>query len=361
MLITVQLNSSFIYSYFHRMKVLSALICALLLGSCATTLPVTDNTSTEQKIEVGPGPEDLVLDTLAAPQPRLIVACSQRRKGEPEHGELWMVDLESYSTAIIPRKGEPDSLDFHPHGIDLVTGKHGDVLLMVVNHAQTGPKEQRNSIITYKVFKDHVEFVRQVTHPFIVSPNDVAGLPDGSFYLTNDSWKKTGIGLAFEKLSKRRSSRIVYCGPYGNCKVVAKRLAYANGIQATEEEVLVSTTFKKELAVFEQKPDNSLTLQHKIDAEQGLDNITHVDTQRVLIASHPAFLDFIRHLKDPDKHSPGIVSLYNLQTGEYTTVYANDGSAISANSVALYYHGKLFIGQVFDGFIQVVSIPQLPE
>ncbi|MGL1525978.1 hypothetical protein ACSTH9_23590, partial [Vibrio parahaemolyticus] len=75
------------------------------------------------------GPEDMVLDEMTDPvQPRLIIACSSRRKGEEPLSEMISYDINT-STAKALKRIEPVGLCFHPHGVDLVKVKDGIILL----------------------------------------------------------------------------------------------------------------------------------------------------------------------------------------------------------------------------------------
>lgn len=329
----------------------------LLLNSCGTTLPAHSGT-VKTKITTGPGSEDIVLDESTG-LPRLIVSCSQRRKDSTQYGGFWAINPATSKALELPVKGMPDTLIVNPHGIDLAYNNKGIPFLYAVNHQKVpGSKTAINSIMVFKVKTDRLEYVANYTNKHLVSPNDVAALPDGSFYVTNDSKKKKiGLGWVFEKMFKVRSSKIAYRDAAGNWSYVGnKRLAYANGIQAFEDRVLVSATQKKDLAIFARDPKTgALTLTKDIKVAGGLDNITMVDESHVLIASHPSFGEFIKHAKDPDCPSSGIIHLVDLNTGSNTVVYANDGTAISTNSVALYYKGSIYIGQVFQGFVLVVK------
>lgn len=310
-------------------------------------------------IWVGPGPEDLVLDESTG-SARLLVSCSQRRNDSTYYAEIMAVDLASLDTMPLPRTGEPKHLHFGPHGIDLVYNNKGIPYLYVVNHTKNEDKALNyNSILVYQVKADELVFQKELRHETFVSPNDVAALPDGSLYLTNDSKHSTiGFMWANEKLFQVRSSKITYCDPKGHCKFVGdKRLAYANGIIANNDRVVVACTQKKDLVVYERNSSNGdLTAVRNVASIVGQDNITQVNDSLILIAAHPKVFQFIKHAKDPSELSAGTTHLVNLNNGHSTIVYENDGSEISGNSTSVYYKNKLYIGQVFEGFLLVVDL-----
>jgi arylesterase / paraoxonase len=314
----------------------------------------------EETIYIGPGTEDIVLDTLNGQQ-RLLVSCSQRRKDLPKFGEIVALNIKDNSKDTLVRTGEPADLSFHPHGIDLVRSSNGAVLLFVVNHEET-ETGKRNSILLYEVKGKTLAFVRQQTDKTIVSPNDVAGLPDGEFYATNDSKRaKMGFGWLMEKLFKMRTSRIVYCNADGKCmNANDKKLAYANGILIVNDLVYVPTTQRKMLAEYSRQADGTLVYNRNIAKLNGLDNISLVNDQAVMVAAHPSTGKFLKHAKKPENLSPGIVYLVSIKKDKTDVLFTNDGSKISGNSVAVAFENTFYIGQVFEDWILKVTIP-LPD
>jgi hypothetical protein len=64
--------------------------------------------------------------------------------------------------------------------------------------------------VQYELKNDSLYFLNNFISGLIVSPNDVCAMPDGTFYVTNDSKHTAGLALLFEKLFRTRSSTIVY-------------------------------------------------------------------------------------------------------------------------------------------------------
>jgi hypothetical protein len=325
------------------------------ITSCSVKLPPSIG-KTGARIHVGPGTEDVVLDTFFN-QKRLLVSCSQRRKDMPHFGEIVAYNLNNKKLDTLTRKEEPNGLVFNPHGIDLVRNTENELMLYVVNHDHSGEKKV-NSILLYEVKGSNLIFVKQYLSDLLISPNDVSGLPDGGIYVTNDSkHRKMGFTWLMEKLFKMRTSKVVYGNGDGSKWIVAtKRLAYANGIYADKNRVIVAACQKKDLVVYKRNPDGSLTKEKGIKVVTGLDNITMIDDSMLLVATHPSQGKFIKHARDAGKPSPGIVYGVNIASGTKQAMYANDGTQISANSVALFYEGKIYIGQVFQDWLQVVEL-----
>lgn len=316
----------------------------------------------EEKIAIGPGTEDIVLDTLNSAE-RLLISCNQRRPGLPHFGEIVALDLSSNTKDTLTRTGEPAGLVFNPHGIDLVKGNDGKSLLYVVNHEQvTGQKGKKNSVLVYEVTSKNLIFIKQHVHKLIVSPNDVAALPDGSFYATNDSKRNTiGFGWLMEKLFQVRNSRIVYCQAQGDCiNANNKKVAYANGILIYGDLVYVAATQKKMLAEYRRQADGHLVFVRNVAKLKGYDNISQVNTEHVIIAAHPSSGKFIKHARNSKKLSPGVVYLIKLENGKNEELFRNDGTKISGNSVAVAYQNSFYIGQVFEDWIWKVTIVETP-
>src|SRR4051812_22251826 len=116
-------------------RILPVALVILFAASCAS-LPKSFQTK-DEVIAVGPGPEDMVMDTITE-QPRILISCNARRKGMIEYGEIEAYYPETEQRRVLKRVNEPDSLRFNPHGIDLVMlapkwpSPVGDLVLIVV-------------------------------------------------------------------------------------------------------------------------------------------------------------------------------------------------------------------------------------
>jgi sugar lactone lactonase YvrE len=210
----------------------------------------------------------------------------------------------------------------------------------------------------YEVQGNTLAFQKEYLHKTIISPNDVAGLPDGGFYTTNDSKRsKIGFGWLMEKMFQVRTSRIAYCNAGGECKMASdKKLAYANGILVYGDKVYVAATQKKTLAEYQRQADGSITYVRNVAKLKGLDNISLVNPGNVLIAAHPSSGKFIKHARNADKLSPGVVYLIKLENGKNEALYTTSGSSISGNSVAVAYKNSFYIGQVFEDWVLKVTV-----
>lgn len=302
-----------------------------------------------QKIEVGQGPEDFVLDTFNQRE-RFIISCSSRRSSDPKFKEIVAMDIQSEKITILPRKNEPADLYFSPHGIDLVT-VNGKLKLYVVSHAENNIDQ----ILIYEVKNDFIEFESAIHTNDFISLNSVVAMPNGSFYVTNDAGKKKAN---LEKLfALRRSSVAYYDAKTSTSKIVKNKLAYANGLAVKGTKLYISTTQKKDLPEMEIAENGDLTQIRKLPGVKGMDNIT-VYGNHLIIPCHPKFTKFIKHMKNADKFSPAEVYAFNLENGKFAKIFNDSGENISAPATALYYKGNLYIGQVFNNHLLKVSMPE---
>ena len=331
------------------MKIIFRLFIVLAFSACTTALPVVQHRNSV-KINVGPGPEDIVLDTLSTYRPRILASCAQRRIGKPDYGEICEVNLENDNYKILKRTNEPAGMVFHPHGFDLVKTSEGEILLYCVSH---NAEKKEHSILIYYVLPGHLEFKEKMDSPLLVSPNDVTANCDGEIFVTNDAHKH---GSNLEHILKLRSSNVVCYHPSTKkWNVVAGKYCYPNGIainHCPSDYVLLSTTRTNKLYKLQYHGNKKGRYSSKTIAKlKSLDNITFLNDKEILVTAHLRMLAVIKHFKDPKNLSPTVVYKVNIVTGKYKAVYSNDGSDISAGSTALYYKGKLYISQIFEPFL----------
>lgn len=299
-----------------------------------------------EKINVGFGPEDFVLDTFENRE-RLIIACANRRTTDAHFKEIVALNIATDSSHILPRLNEPQALYFNPHGIDIQEVEK-TLKLYVINHPENG----KDQILIYKVFENHLELETIVESDLFISLNSVAVHKNGNFYATNDAGKK---GAIFEKLFALKKSNVVYYDVQNNTsKITLENLAYANGLAIKNDFLFVAATQKMDLLKLNIEESGRLSLNKKLDGVKGMDNIT-IHKNYLLIPTHPNFFKFLKHMKNATNHSPGAVYLFDFETNKKTKLFHNEGEIISAPATALFYKNYLYVGQVFDGFL--VKIP----
>ncbi len=340
--------------YYHALLVLLTSIVV----SCKTTVPPsTANYASYDKIQVGPGPEDIDIDSITNPAiPRLLASCGSRRAEYATiPNNIWAVDLRTNKATIIPRIGEPEGFIFNPHGFSITKQlANNKPWLWVINHGDASNQNKNSQSITvYEVTPTNLVFVKNITSEVIESPNDIYGLSDGTCYFTNDfNAPKHNLQLL---LGRKTGSIVYYDGR--DCKKVATKLPYSNGIIAYNNELYVSCILKKAFYKMPILKNGTLGNKTRLAKLKGIDNISITDGT-MYIASHPNLVAFAKHFKNKKKHSPTVIYKFNpIQPTQATVVYSNKGEQISAGSGAIYFKNSLYIAQVFEDYILKASNP----
>lgn len=318
------------------MKYLFPCLVLLLALNACVKLPI-DKQATDEIITVGPGPEDMVVDEISWKEPRLLISCNSRRKGDADYGEINSYNPQNGERKILHRI-EPSTVHFNPHGIDLVQVKDS-LILLVVNHYH---EQKENSILRYLVVKDTLYFLQKIVDPLIVSPNAVTGFTDGTMLVSNDAKKP---GNFWHVLFIIKKAQIVYWD--GNrCSVASEGYCYTNGITNKAGKVYLASTRQNKVWQFDFK-DGKMLNKEEVAKVHGPDNIRFYGND-LLVACHLRFLAFIKHFKNAEKHSPSTVYRINPSSKEKEVVYYDDGKQLSGGSTALYHKGYLYVSGVFD-------------
>ena len=325
-----------------------AFIFLIILSASCVSIPKNTHSASE-RIATGPGPEDLLLDTISCKRPRLLISCTDRRlEDAAPNGAIYAIDLEKDSFTSYPliRTNEPDTLVFHPHGFDLVR-QEGIVYLYVVSHDY---KRDKHHVYKYEVKENSLKFVAAYQNTLMNSPNTVVALKGGGFYASIDQGKR---GDRVALFLRAKTGSIVFCDEQGGWARVADKLAYANGLYITNKEryLYASTTRQHMLFKYSMKTDGNLINREKVTKLVGGDNIRLGQNKELLIPAHPRVFKFVGHLKDSTNYSPSIVYSLNPSDGVKEVAYANDGKQISAASTAVSYKDYLYIAQVYQPYI----------
>jgi hypothetical protein len=326
-----------------RYSILVILTLFYLLG-CSEVSQLSDLPA--ERIEVGPGPEDMVLDT-ASVYPRLIISCASRRESHGDYGELISLDLVKETQVILRRYNEPSGLVFVPQGLYL----DGD-RLYVISHEK---EPDYHPIIVYRLHGDSLEFLDLAFAPLQHSPNALVSGRKGEIYFVNDSGKRGSLAEKILRLKRASLVRLTR-GPDGewNSELMADGLGYPAGINRIGNHLFVGDAVLHRIHKFRISEDG-LSLVDQWKGITGNDNIRIHDGQ-LLVPGHDKPFKFIKHTKDPGNFSPVKVYLIHPETGVRNELYYTDGSRISAGSTAVIHGNHLYICQVFDPFILKVNL-----
>lgn len=302
----------------------------------------------EERLVTGPGPEDMVLDTLHG-EARLILSCTARREDQDPFGEIMSLNPDNGSETALIRYGEPEGMVFRPHGIYL----DGDRLL-VINHER---EPDLHPILIYMIHGDSLELTDRIISPSQHSPNALVTGNNGVIYFVNDSGKR---GSLIEKALKLRRASLVKLvkDSDGNWEpeILAENLAYPAGINRLGDTLYVGDAVLHRIHRFTLSGE-SLEAGKMIRGVRGADNI-RIHEGQLIVPGHVKPLRFIGHTKDPGKLSPVAVFSIDPVSGRSTTLYYTDGSSISAGSTALVFGEYLYISQIFEPYILKVRLPE---
>jgi arylesterase/paraoxonase len=337
-----------VVAYTQRIKkigLLFQLLGTILFCSMACSPATADSLSEGIRIEVGPGPEDMVLDTLHTP--RLLISCSARREEYKPYGEIESLDLLSMERQILTRYNEPDSILFHPHGIFL-----DKELLYVISHER---EPDIHPILIYRVHSDSLVFLERISAGLMNSPNALVTGEAGEIYLVNDSGKR---GSILEKALKLKRANVVKLEKDSldlwSSQYMAIDLGYPAGINRIGNKIYAGDAILNQVHVY-QISENGLKPLPPIKGLKGNDNL-RIKGRKILTCCHIKPLRFIGHAKNPEKHSPVEVFLVNPNTGESKSIFKTDGSQISGASTAIIFEDKLYISQVFEPYLLQVKL-----
>ncbi len=317
----------------------------LLSSSCFSPVDTMESGNAAEKITTGPGPEDMVLDTLHG-APRLLVSCTGRREEHRPYGEIEAISLDGSLRRVLPRSDEPEEIVFRPHGICM----DGDRLYVISHEKEPG----LHPVLIYRVTESQLHFEGRVNHPLLISPNALVTGPDGTIYVVNDSGKR---GSMAEKILRLKRAGVIRLEQVSDStwtgKEVASGLSYPAGINRIGNRLFVGDAIQHKIHTYTITGD-TLIAGPAIGGVKGNDNL-RVCEGHLLTTGHIRQIRFIRHVNNPEKPSPVVVYRVDPDTGAVCTIFGTDGSAISAGSTAILYRGYLYISQIFEPYLLKVS------
>ncbi|WP_435229313.1 SMP-30/gluconolactonase/LRE family protein [Streptomyces sp. Tue6028] len=279
------------------------------------------------------------------------------RRGGIESGGLYSYDLTQPDSE--PQLISDPSVPLYPHGVSLWISPEGDRELYVVDHAGG-----RHSVRRYGVDKHRAELIDVYAHPLIHSPNDLTAIGPGEFYVTNDHGFHGQFGQAAEQFLRLPISNVVHVVTTNNevrYEVALKGVPFANGIawHPTTGEMFLSAMTRREVWRCSVEADGTLRKIAAYPTDMCVDNIEIDAAGDLWIGGHPQILKLVQYDKNPAILSPSQVIRMNPRTGNYVTVFEDDGSLISGCSVGARWRDRLLVGCVMEAFI--VDITLRPE
>jgi len=304
-----------------------------------------------KKIKIS-GAEDITISQIDS---FAIISATDRKaipRTQDEEGGLYYLDLKKPTYKPI-HLTEDFKGEFAPHGISMLK-IDSTYTIMAVNHILTG-----HAIEVFKLNSKNLVHQRTLTHPSIVSPNDIVLIDENRFYVTNDHKYPTGFGRLLEDYGGLAVSNVVYFDGE-NYTEVANGIAYANGINYDTKRKLLFVASPRSflVKVYARNDDGSLNFIEDIDCNTGVDNIEFDTEGNLWIGAHPNLLRFAAYAKGSKETSPSEIIKINYRSkGDYSIeqIYIEDGSAMSAATVAAPFGNLILTGNVMDASFLVLE------
>jgi arylesterase/paraoxonase len=269
-----------------------------------------------------------------------------------ESGGLYFIDLkaDSYNPILLTQGFKKP---FAPHGISIFQ-KENLTTIAAINHTDKG-----EFIEIFTLVDKQLTHQKTLKNKQIFSPNDIVLLDENRFYFTNDHKYKNGIQRLSEDYLGLSISNVIYFDGK-NYIEVASGIAYANGINldAKRNLVFVASPRKFLIKVYQKNEDNTLTFIEDIDCKTGVDNIEFDENNDLWVGAHPNLLHFASYAKGDKKTSPSeIIKIKYTKKDDYKIeqIYMDDGSKMSASTVAAPFGNIILAGSVMDTHFLVLK------
>lgn len=342
------------------MRIASTCAAALLAACTPSVEPIV---SCDAKHDAKPlcgyqNPEDLV--ALAAGHALLVSEYGGMDTGKP--GYLSRLDLATEERTELYRAGGAGSLEdgwgdaacpgppvrFSPHGIDLVQRDDGRIALLVVNHGE------RESVEFFEVLdargQARVEWRGCAIPPEGSWLNEVAGLPDGGFLVSNMMPRRGAVGQAWElakaALLQVASGHVIEWSPEAGFSVVpGSETVFPNGIAVSPDggTLFVNSSLGDAVRGIDRRTGE---LKGEV-AMESPDNLSWTADGKLLVASLTAPTLEIQACGEIEAGAcPASFEIWSLDPDSFATevVYESDGVTMGAGTVGLRVGGELFIG-----------------
>ncbi|MEQ9304381.1 MAG: hypothetical protein RJQ14_10755 [Marinoscillum sp.] len=266
--------------------------------------------------------------------------------GRKPSGGLYFVDLTSdplQPRLLTSRFEKP----FFPHGISMIEMDHGVFRIFAISHYL-----KSHSIEVFDLIEDSLTHIRTIEDPALISPNDLVALDGTRFYVTNDHQYPTGWLRKVEDYAGLALSDVRYYDGNKFTKV-ADNIAYANGINYDFERKLLFVASPRGflVKVFRVEESRNLTHIEDIDAGTGVDNIEFDAEGKLWIGCHPNLMHFSGYMAGKSPVAPSEIVIIDYRgAGDFDlqSIFLDDGSTISASTVAVPFGSRVFIGSVMD-------------
>lgn len=295
------------------------------------------------------GAEDITIDI----QTGLALVSSSSFDENAPNGTIYLLNLKDNEPKPVSLTDALPLKDFHPHGISLYKSAEGDKQLFVVNHTKAGA-----SVEIFQFTDSSLIHKETMKNDLFISPNDIVGVGERQFYLTNDHDEKKSWWRSKKDLLQVPMGNVCYYD--GNkASIVADGFLYANGINVNKDgkRLFVAATTGRKIVVFDRDIVSGKLTEHSEIAVNGADNIELDESGDLWVGCHPKLLAFLAHAKDHSKLSPSEIIKISFENHKpvVESVYLNDGTPLSGSSVGAVWRNKLLIGSVYGDKVLICS------
>jgi arylesterase/paraoxonase len=205
----------------------------------------------------------------------------------------------------------------------------------------------------------NLKHIKTFADPQIATPNNIAPLPDGSFYFTNDHGLHK-VGLQFEATVLLGGSGVWHCSSPNSsptvCKKVAGSVRFANGLLLGRDDNLlyVPSATMGGISVFVIQPDRTLKKLTQIPFPYPIDNLSQDSQGDIFIPHFPKMTAMLAMFERPyGPTGPSAVSrLRKIAKGEYEiekVIEDEAGEKLPGTTTAIHdaRTGRLFFSSKF--------------
>ncbi len=298
-------------------------------------------------VELGGSAEDIQVDRERGVAYLSLLDRDKVNRGEPVPGTIMLMDLNLPEPAARAAMAfEP--ADFRPHGLSLLRRPGQPLRLFAISHPTA-----RRHVVEIAEQDAGGAFFPKVTigDATFTHPNALVAVGPAQFYLVNDhpvqgEWQRTWSTL----LRSGNSSLVYYDG--AAAKVLVDDLAYPAGLAMSPDgtRLYVGEALAKAMRVYRVLSPGKLEFERTVDLGTAPDNL-NVDAEGIVwIAAHPKLLRFVGHAGDASKRAPTQVLRYDPRRADATAeeVYVDDGSTLSAGTVAAPWRDEFLVGALLD-------------
>lgn len=287
-----------------------------------------------------------------------IISATARKEfpaSKQEYGGLYLMELTS-GDFVIKHLTHDFGLPFAPHGISMYRSD-SIYTIAAVNHTVDA-----HTIEFFELADGNLTHIRTEKSSQFISPNDIALLDEKRYYVTNDHAYEHGLGRLLEDYGNLAISNVLYFDGQ-DFQIAADGISFANGINydVNRNLLFVASPRRFLIKVFESQKDGSLKFIEDIPCGTGVDNIEFDEEGNLWVGCHPNLLHFTAYAKQKTDISPSeILKIEYRAKGDYTvtSVYENDGSQLSATSVATPFNDLIFAGSVKDDKMLILKLAE---